>query len=127
MERGRAAAESLMVDACTITRPGAGDPVFDPSTGGYTNPEPVTVHAGPCRVQVNAPDSTSEDFGGRSVTTSPLRVSVPMSVTGVRQQDLVTITAAALDPDLAGRTFRVEYAPAKTHMTARRLECEEVN
>ena len=53
-------------------------------------------------------------------------VQVPMSVTGLAVGDVVTVTASALDPDLVGRHFWVKDLAHKTHMTARRLGCEEV-
>ena len=51
---GRMKIEALMIDTCRITRPGDGVPVFDEDTGQYTNPEPVVVYEGKCRIQVLA-------------------------------------------------------------------------
>jgi hypothetical protein len=49
-----------------------------------------------------------------------------MAVTGIASDDLVTITASLLDADLVGRTFRVRELGHKSHMTARRVQLEEV-
>ena len=46
----RAEAEALMVDACTVTGPGA--PSWNDTTGTYTPGSPVTAYSGKCRVQV---------------------------------------------------------------------------
>jgi hypothetical protein len=44
----------------------------------------------------------------------------------IASDDLVTITASLLDADLVGRTFRVRELGHKSHMTARRVQLEEV-
>lgn len=123
---GRAAAEALMVDACTITRSG-GAPVFNPATGAYTAPADVEVYDGKCRVQVSdAINEQSPEFGGREVTLQQAVVSVPVSGTGVAVGDTVTVTASEHDPELVGVVYRVLALHRKSHATARRLRCEEV-
>lgn len=123
--RGRAAAESLMVDTATITRPGAGEPVFDPNTGTYTNSDPSTVYTGKCRVQLtDSLDVRAQEFGALAVNLSRVTVSIPIDATDVQTEDVVTITSAVHDPVLVGRDFTVQGVPAKTHATARRLEAE---
>lgn len=114
-----------MVDTCTITRPAAGDPVFDPETGNYTDPTPLTVYSGKCRVQVTSSlDVRSSELGGQAVGLTRITVTIPVDATDVTPEDTVTIDAAAHDPLLATRTLTVKGAEAKTHATARRLECE---
>lgn len=120
----RAAAESLMVDACTITGPptaGAWDPVTQ--TTGST-PGPV-LYEGPCRVQVPSVQPAEADAGGRQWVTRTVVVSVPVACPVVPAMSVVTVTAAALDPELTG-PYRVVAALAKTAASARRLTCEEV-
>ena len=122
---GRRAAEGLMVDSCTITRPGAGDPVFNPATGGYTDPAPVEVYSGRCRVQVTASlDVRATGHGGQAVNLTRVTVTIPIDATDVLPEDVVAIDTAAHDTVLASRTMTVKGAEAKTHATARRLECE---
>lgn len=122
----RAEAEGRMVDACTITR-GGGEETLDPDTGVYTTPAGSTVYTGKCEIQVtdslNAQDA---DAGGEIATVLRLTLKVPVSVTGVRKDDVATVTASLLDPDLVGRAFRITSGHSKTFATARRLQVEEV-
>lgn len=120
---GRAAAESLMVDACTINR-ATGGSATNLVTGVVTDTK-TTVYAGKCRVQSRALTAQSPDAGEASLALAQFEVQVPMSVVGVRTGDFVTITASALDPDLVGRSFRVTVPAHKTHATARRFPCTE--
>lgn len=123
----RAHAESLMVDACTITTPDpAGEPVWDDETGTWGDPPPLTVYSGKCRVQTTMTGETNPDAGDREWTVQSLSVSVPMSATGFAIGDTVTVTASEFDPDLVGRVFTITALAHKTHMTARRMRVEEV-
>lgn len=116
--RGRAAAERLMVDTCTIRRL-TGETV---DGAGRITPTYATVYAGKCRVQQqSAAQAQQHDTAEDHLLMLRLEVQVPMAVTGVQAGDEVVITAAALDPDLAGRVFRVHDLAHKTHATARRL------
>lgn len=123
VSRGRTAAERLMVDACTITR--GGQASFDENTGVRTSGSASTVYAGKCRVQVPNVAEQTPTFGEMPITTQLAIVQVPVSVVGVRVEDTVTVTESQ-DPDLVDRTFRVVALLHKTHLTARRLRCEEV-
>jgi hypothetical protein len=120
--RGRAAAEALMVDACTIAR--VGTRVTDTTTGEVTEPT-STLYTGQCRVQQAQADATEETVGEDRLLLLRLEVQLPMSVTGLEVGDLITITASAHDPDLPGRVFRVHDLAHKTHATARRVQCVE--
>jgi hypothetical protein len=53
-------------------------------------------------------------------------VQLPMSATGLREGDRITITASALDPDLVGKVYVIRDVEAKTHLTARRVTVLEV-
>jgi hypothetical protein len=116
--RGRALAESLMVDACTIRR--STGTATDDNTGEVT-PTWDDVYAGKCRVQQQTTGSQAATAGQDYQLLQRLEVQLPMSVTGVEVGDEVTITAAALDAALAGQVFLVRDLFAKTHATARRL------
>lgn len=126
LARGRLRAESLMVDACTISRtdPEAA-PVWNEATMGYDPPAGSTVYTGRCRVQLRDTMASTPEAGERVVVVQRAVVQVPMTVTGVRVGDVVTVTSAAHDPDLVGNVYRVRSLFAKTHATARRLEVEE--
>lgn len=123
--RGRTAAERLMVDKCIVTRPSSGAPVWNEDTMGYDLPPGSTIYSGPCRVQLSAAMANTPEAGERVLAVQRSTVSVPMLVTGVQVDDVVTVTASAHDPDLVGNTYRVRSLFAKTHATARRLEVEE--
>jgi hypothetical protein len=122
LARGRAAAERLMVDTCTIRRK-TGE-TTDPDTG-HTTPTYATVYSGKCRFQQGDPQATRQDAGEASLLMLAMTVQVPMSVVGVQAEDEVLPTATAYDPDLLGRTFLVKALHHKTHATSRRLGLEE--
>jgi hypothetical protein len=121
--RGRLAAEANMVDACTIQRV-TGSSTND--TTGVVTPTYSTIYSGKCRVQQVVPIAKPAHVGEAAVWLQRLVLQVPMSVTGIASDDLVTITASLLDADLVGRTFHVRELGHKTHMTARRVQLEEV-
>jgi hypothetical protein len=121
---GRAFAEQLMQDTCTITRADAGTPVFNETTGAYTSSAPTTVYTGPCRVKPRNLADRVVDAGEQAVSLWPFQVSIPFAATDVELDDLVTVTAS-VDPSLVGRELRVRSVTRGTFVTARRLECEE--
>jgi hypothetical protein len=121
--RGRQAAEALMVDACTVTRPG--EPVTDPETGNVT-PGSTFVYSGPCKVQQTISQASNPTAGGHSFTVQDSRVDFPVSAGPLEVSDTVTITASALDPQLVGRVFRVAELFHKSYATAQRTRVEEV-
>lgn len=121
--RSRSMAESMMQDSCTITRKTG--QAFNSSTGAYEDTF-STVYSGKCRVQTQTWQQAEQpSSGGRVIATAVYTVAVPMSVTGVAVDDIVTITATAFDDALDGQTFRVRQQVYKTHMTARRLLVEQ--
>lgn len=122
--RGRSAADARMVDTCTVTR-GGGDDTLNPTTGAYTTPDDTILYTGQCEVQISDGLNTqTSDAGGQLVTQRRVTVKVPISVTDVEVDDIVTVTSSALDADLVGQTFRVVGTFAKTFATARRLQVE---
>jgi len=123
--RGRRAAEANMVDACVLTRRTAPIPLNE-STGIHAPGTPTTIYTGKCEVQM--PQSANRNPGAGDVewTVQALVLKLPMSVVGAQVDDTVTITASQLDPDLVGRVLKVVSLAHKSHMTARRLACEEV-
>lgn len=119
---GRLAAEAIMQDSCTITA-GAAEQVYDPGTDAYVTPAGASRYSGACRVKPQ--DAGREvEAGAETVSLWPFLVSIPMSVTGVELDDLVTITASPLDPSLVGLVLRVRQVAQGSHLTARRIACE---
>lgn len=123
LSRGRAIAERLMVDTCTIARVSAGTD-FNDTTGGYSGGSSTPVYDGACRVKPKDNADRVVQFGEQAVSFWPFLVAVPMSVTGVQLDDVVTITASESDPSLIGVQLRVREVPSGSQLTARRLGCE---
>lgn len=122
--RGQAAAEALMVDACTITR--AGTVSTDPDTGVQTTTS-TTIYSGKCKVAQRNLEGRDALIGEAADVLLRIEVHVPVTgTTGLAVGDLVTITTATLDADLSGKTFRVHDLVHKTFLTARRLGVVEV-
>jgi hypothetical protein len=113
-----------MVDACTITRVTA--QTVDPETGIITPTATTTVYAGRCRFRQKVPVSKPANVGEAFIWLQRLELQLPMAVTGVASDDLVTATASVFDADLVGRRWRIRELSHQTHQTARRHQIEEV-
>lgn len=122
LERGRAAAESLMLDQCTITRPGA--PVTDDDTGEVTTPAAL-VYGGRCKVQSKDSATSSPEAGGHSFTVVSRQVHIPAGSADVLDGDVITITAATLS-QLIGKVYRVDGFTPDSYDTAFRLPVKEI-
>lgn len=122
---GRAAAERNMLDACTITR------VTGQTTNlqnGQVTDTVETIYSGKCSIQQNGRLSRPTTVAGAYVFQTAYELKLPIATSaGVDINDVVNVTAAVLDPDLAGRTYWVRELAAKSFATARRLGVEEVS
>lgn len=125
LARGRAAAALGMVDSCTIRRRTSQS--TDPNTG-VTTAIRSTVYSGKCRVQQRGIGGArpEQDVGEAYQLMLQLELQLPMSVTGLRVGDEVTITASVNDADLVGRVFRIRDLAHKSEATARRVGVQEV-
>jgi hypothetical protein len=112
-----------MIDTCDVTRPG--DPVTDPETGNVT-PGSTFVYSGPCKVQQTISQASNPSAGGHSFTVQDSRVDFPVAAGPLMVDDVVTITASVLDPQLAGSTYRVVELFHKSMATAQRTRVEQV-
>lgn len=121
---GRTTAESLMLDTCTVERPGA--PVTDPVTGAVT-PSLTLIYTGKCKVQQTLAQASNPVAGGHSFTVQDTRWDSPITAGPFAVNDVVTITASALDAQLVGRKFRVTELFHKSMATAQRVRVEEVS
>jgi hypothetical protein len=120
--RGRAAAEALMVDECTIRRQ-TGETT---GTGGVITPTYDDLYTGKCRVQVRAESGQATTVGEAALIIQRHEVQLPILVTGLAEGDRITITASALDPELVGAEYVVRDVLRKSHLTSRRVTVIEV-
>jgi hypothetical protein len=120
---GRAEAEALMLDTCTITRPG--EPVTDPDTGDVTN-SAETVYAGKCKVQSKDSATAKPEVGEHTFTVVSRQVHIPANAADVRDGDVVTITTSRLNAFTVGKQYRVSGFTPDTFDTAFRLPVKEV-
>jgi hypothetical protein len=120
---GRTEAEALMLDTCTITRPG--EPVTDPDTGDVTN-SAETVYAGKCKVQSKDSATSSPEAGEHTFTVVSRQVHIPANAADVHDGDVVTITASRLNAFTVGKQYRVSGFTPDTFDTAFRMPVKEI-
>lgn len=127
ISRGRALAERLMVDSCSIARP-TGEST---GAGGVITPTTSAVYSGKCRLQVRqgsgAGSGSGRDVGEAFVIVQHLELQIPMTAPELFEGDLVTMTASVLDPQLAGKVYVVRDVLRKTHLTSRRVTVLDVS
>lgn len=124
LEKGRAAIERRMVDACTIRR-ADGTGTNDPDTG-YPTRSYVSLYSGKCRVQQAQAQAQNEDVGEDRLLLLRLEVQLPIvGSEGLEVNDEITITAASYDVDLVGRVFTIHDLAHATEKTSRRVQCTE--
>lgn len=97
-------AASRMLDTCSIRRV-AGTTTDADGVVAPTYSEPI--YSGPCRVQTSEPQERTAEVAGATVTTQRYSVHIPVGAYAPAIGDVVTIDTAALDPNLAGRIYRV--------------------
>lgn len=114
-----------MVDEVTATRPGVGEPTFDPETGILTPPAPTVVYEGLCRMRQPTLQESEVMFGGAEVTRSRLIACMPHSASGLQVGDVVEFVRSD-DVDLLGRQFRITAVPMMTFDLYKPFPCELV-
>lgn len=128
LAKARRNAESLMVDRCTVSRPG--ESTTDPDTG-LTATTVRRVYQGRCKVQTSGglaseqtEGSAAQVMGAVSLVWS-LYVHFPFDTVGLRAGDLVEVLDSA-NPLLKGRRFRlISPQSEKSHATACRWNAKE--
>lgn len=105
----QAYAEGNMIATVRVTRPST--PVFDRTTGGLASMGAESViHEGPGRVyNVTGPQQYA--LGDEPQYFSSTFVSIPITATKPRIDDVVEVLAHP-DPNLVGRSFRVQDVEA---------------
>lgn len=125
----RAAAESLMLDTCTITRAGTGTGPWNDETGQYDPPARITVYTGKCKIQDKSiiAGSTSSDAGERAVIAQGSELQLPViESASVAINDVAHIDNCVLDPSLTDREYTISARHGKSQATSRRLRVTEV-
>ena len=114
MRAGRAAAERLMVNRCTIYR------IVNGVDGeGLDTATEEQVYAGRCKVQSVAAQESDIVSAGAPLVVDRLRVDVPVGTGPFAVGDLVQVEGRS-------RMLRVVGLLEKTFQTAQRLPVEEV-
>jgi hypothetical protein len=119
----REQAESMMLDACTVHRPGT--PTTDPTTGAVTA-SLTLIYTGKCKVQSKDSSVASPAAGGHEFTVVSRQVHIPANAADVRNDDVVTITASASNTFGVGRKYRVEGFTPDSSETAARIPVKEI-
>lgn len=129
VQAGRAWHESIMEDACTVTREGGR--ILNESNGQYAvamttvYPDPTSGKtSGPCRLVVQPRQPQDAALVGQVEAVTHARLDLPViASTSVRDGDVVTFTAS-IDPALVGVKYRLRGLAGQTHATARRFFVE---
>lgn len=118
----RAQARSLMVDEAIVTREGA-EPVWDPVTEQMVATT-TEIYRGPVRV-VGRDRTVAQmvDVASEGVMITPFVVMLPWNATGIKDGDLVTVTAST-NPSLIGFRLTVTAAVRASHSVELRLQCD---
>lgn len=98
---------------------------MDPETGVVISTPGAVVYSGKCRIKPGGTTSQTTEAGGAEMFTFDFAVSLPFSVTAVRERMLLTMDASP-DPAAVGLELEVQQMARGEHITARRLLCNEV-
>lgn len=121
--RGRARAESLMLDTVTVRRRTGSS--TDGDTGVVT-PTWTVVYTGPAKIQQRSTQGSNRDVGEAERLASSLELHLPIAATGPQSDDVATADASTLDSQLVGKVFTIRGPAHKSLATARRLTVEEL-
>lgn len=126
---GRRAAEEAFTDTASFKRL-TGRMTLD-ETNGREVPEYEHLFTSPCKIRIGAvgtlvPVAKELDEGGREITTLRSVIHVPMEAPPLLPNDVAVMGGAGLDPQIAGRVYKVVAPIVQTYATARRFSVEEV-
>ncbi|WP_405673270.1 DUF6093 family protein [Streptomyces sp. NBC_01530] len=120
---GRAAHNQLLVDTCTISRPGA--PTLDRTTSVLTPGPPTVLYSGACRLKPQRMPR-DEDAGERLTVVARYELALPFAALAtdvLHVGDTVTITASG-DTRLVDQPFAVLTVDFSSTATAWRITVE---
>lgn len=112
---GRRAAEALMTDRATVTRP-----TVTTGADGLDEIDEIDetpVWSGPCKVQTYEAHETAANAAGALVTIQRYSIHLPHHVDAVRVGDLIRVAGYL-------SVFRVTGLFDKTHVTSRRFQVD---
>lgn len=122
LEEARAFFLEGCVDTCTIKRVTGESTDID----GVITPTYTTLYTGVCRVQQQQPYAERKDVGEAYLLALRLEIQLPMTVTGLEPDDILTVVTSLMDADLPGRVFVVRDLAHKTDASSRRVQCSEI-
>lgn len=117
LPRMRQAAESLMMDRCTIRE--ADSWISEELTEGAVVAENV-----PCRIKVDNTEPRTVVVGGEVTHITRLTVSMPTTYRPLVGH-VITVDSSVFDSSLPGRRFDVIDAEYGSQVTSRRMSCQE--
>jgi hypothetical protein len=120
---GRAAHDQLLVDTCTISRPGA--PTLNRTTSVLTPGSPTVLYSGACRLKPQRVPR-NEEAGERLTVVARYEVALPfasLAADDLQTGDTVTITASG-DTRLVNQVFAVMAVDFSSTATAWRITVE---
>ncbi|PYC83450.1 hypothetical protein C7C46_08950 [Streptomyces tateyamensis] len=121
---GRLAHQQLMVDACTITRPGPA--TLDRTTSHLTPGTATVLYSGACRVKAERLPRDRQ-AGERLTVAARYELALPFAAVPaaeLRVGDLVTVTASG-DGRLVGQVMAVMAVDFGSTATAWRITIED--
>lgn len=124
VEAGRALAAQYMAYTGTTVTVSRNTGALDPVT---FEPVPTVLYTGTARVQTYEPVQLATEVGGGSATVQRYAVHLPVDSYVPAVDDVVTVTACALDANLVGRVFKVRGLLHKSAATAYRLVVDDTN
>jgi hypothetical protein len=123
---GRAEAESLMADTCTI-RAASTTGTWDENTGTYPEVPGSVLYQGKCKRQFErARQETIVAAGDHNAVIRITSLHIPVSAPRIEAGAVVVMTGCPNDPASVGSKFRVQGPGMKTWATAQRLNVLEV-
>jgi hypothetical protein len=117
---GRAAHDQLLVDTCTISRPGT--PTLNRATSALTPGAATVLYSGPCRLKPQRVPR-DEDAGERLTVVARYELALPfgsLATDDLHVGDAVVITASG-DTRLVGQPFSVMAVDFSSTATAWRI------
>lgn len=124
LTNARRAVERLMVDTGQISRETEGDEILNEQTGEVSEPAPVVVYEGKCKVRAGG--QGPRDEGGRSLSVEVYACAIPIGSPEIRPGDWFEIMSSARDFMLVGKKLRITEVEAGTMAVQRRFTAEAV-